>query len=85
MTVYQWVAVSALLLIIAVQVLNSLQLAMLRRSGRYPQRGKATMDDVERLLSTGSRTLAVRCYREIHLCSLRQASEAVAALSTERR
>jgi hypothetical protein len=51
-----------------------------KRAGRYPQRGKATMADVERLLSSGSRMWALRCYREIHGCSLRQAREGMDAL-----
>jgi hypothetical protein len=54
-----------------------------QRSGRYPERGKATMADVERLLHMGPPELAMRCYREIHVCSLRQAKEAVDALRIE--
>jgi hypothetical protein len=77
------VAIGAVLLGGA-QAFSSFHLAKLRRSGHYPERGKATTADVERLLSMGSRGLAVRCYREIHACSLRQASEAVHALSTKR-
>lgn len=83
MTFFVWVAVGAVLLG-AAQAFSSFQVAKLRRSGHYPQRGKATMADVERLLNMGSRGLAVRCYREIHRCSLRLASEAVHALSTKR-
>ena len=73
MTFILWVVITGLLLTIVAHALTSFQLAKLRRSGRYPQRGKATMADVERLLSTDSRGLALRCYREIHVCSLRQA------------
>jgi hypothetical protein len=75
-----WVAVAALLLVIVAHALTSFQVAKLRRAGRYPQRGTATMADVERLLNMDSRGLAVRCYREIHGCSVRQASDAVGAL-----
>jgi hypothetical protein len=67
----------------AAEAFSSFHMAKLRRSGRYPERGKATMGDVERLLKTGSPVWAVRCYREIHGCSLRQANEAVRALSTK--
>jgi hypothetical protein len=83
MTFFVWMAIGAVLLG-AVQGFNSLHLAKLRRTGDYPEPGKATMADVERLLNMGSRVMAVRCYREIHACSLRQASEAVHALSTKR-
>jgi hypothetical protein len=79
-----WVAVAALLLIIVAHALTSFQVARLRRSGRYPQCGTATMADVERLLKMDARVLAVRCYREIHGCSLRQANDAVGALVAKR-
>jgi hypothetical protein len=39
-----------------------------------------TMADVERFLSSGSRMWALRCYREIHGCSLWQAREGMDAL-----
>lgn len=59
---------------------TSFRLSALRRAGRYPQRGRATTGDVEKLLNMGSRGLAVRCYREIYGCSLREASDVVRAL-----
>lgn len=59
---------------------TSLQLARLRRRGIYPAPGAATMSDVERLLHTGHRVWAVRCYREIHGCSLQVAKQAVDSL-----
>ncbi len=58
-----------------------LRLSKLRRSRLYPKAGQASMADVERLLKSGSPTWAIRCYREIHGCSLRQAKEAVQNLS----
>lgn len=85
MTFSTWVAIIMVVLIGAAQVFNSLHIAKLRRLGRYPERGKATIADVERLVNMGSRGLAARCYREIHACSLREASEAVHALSTNRQ
>ena len=41
------------------------QIRILRRSGRYPAKGQASLDDVKRLLGEGHSTLALRCYREI--------------------
>ena len=75
-----WLAIIALLFLVVAQALTWFQITKLRRSGRYPERGRATMADVERLLRMGLRGLAMRCYREIHGCSLRQAKEAVDAL-----
>jgi len=68
----------------AAQMFSLFHVAALRRTGRYPERGQATMADVEELLNTGARRLALRCYREIHACSLREASDAVCALSAPR-
>ncbi len=53
------------------------QVARLRRSGVYPQAGNATMADVMRLKNRGLSVWAIRCYREIHCCSLREAKEGV--------
>lgn len=80
MNLFLWLVLAALLFIIAAQLITTFQLASMRRSGLYPQRGKATMADVERLLDSGARVWALRCYREIHRCSLRQAKEQIDAL-----
>jgi ribosomal protein L7/L12 len=39
------------------------------------------MADVVRLLDDNKRIWAIRCYREVHKCSLREAKDAVKALS----
>jgi hypothetical protein len=58
MTFFLWVVITALLLAVVTQAFSSVYLAKPRRSGRYPERGKATMADVVRLLNNGSRGLA---------------------------
>lgn len=85
MTLYEKIAVAGVLLVVAAHALTSFHVMLMRRAGRYPRRGQATMADVERLLDTDSRGYAVRCYRDIHRCSLRQASEAVRALAESRQ
>ena len=75
-----WTALLTFGFIVLAYLMRRLKLAVLRRSGQYPQPGQATMGDVERLLKDGKRVWAVRCYREIHGCGLRQARDAVAAL-----
>lgn len=82
MTSYVGLAIVAVF-IAAMQGFNWYRIAKLRRLGQYPEPGKATMADVEQLLKMDSRALAVRCYREIHGCSLRQASEAVQGLASK--
>jgi ribosomal protein L7/L12 len=42
-----------------------------------PPRGKATMQDVKRLVQAGQRIDAIRCYREIHQVGLAEAKDAV--------
>ncbi|MGB9108909.1 MAG: hypothetical protein WCC39_09500 [Telluria sp.] len=85
MTMYEKIVIAGLLLVIVAHALTSIHVMWMRRAGRYPQRGEATMADVERLLDRGANGYAVRCYREIHRCSLRQASEAVRALVESRQ
>ncbi|MDO4769774.1 MAG: hypothetical protein Q4A11_05340 [Brachymonas sp.] len=55
-----------------------LRIMALRAKGVYPQAGHASDTDVMRLLQNGHRILAMRCYREVHGCSLREAQAAVA-------
>lgn len=45
-----------------------------------PPRGQATPADVERLVQAGQLIGAIRCYRELHRCSLVEAKEAVEAM-----
>ncbi|RIX40307.1 MAG: hypothetical protein D3M94_21810 [Rhodocyclales bacterium GT-UBC] len=78
-TLFLLIAV-AILLVLGSQVYVTVIIAKLRRSGDYPLPGQATMADVERLHKQGLSTWAMRCYREIHGCSLRQAKEAIEKL-----
>jgi ribosomal protein L7/L12 len=54
-----------------------MQIAAARRLGTYPKQGKATMADVERLLSSGNRHWAIRCYREINKVGIAEARSIV--------
>jgi len=74
------VAVTALFFVLGTQFVVWLRLSGMRRSGEYPQRGRAVMADVVRLLDNKKRVWAIRCYREIHACGLRQAKHAVETL-----
>lgn len=78
---YFIIIVAVIALIVSFHLAAAAQLSTLRRAGLYPEAGKASMADVERLLSRGLPTLAMRCYREVHGCSLREAKEALAAMA----
>jgi hypothetical protein len=67
----------AILFVVGSHLYTTVALSKLRQSGVYPMAGQATMADVERLKKQGLPAWAVRCYREIHGCSLRQAKESV--------
>ena len=51
-----------------------------RRKGLYPERGKATMFDVRRLIIEGEKHLAVRVYAEIFKINHKEAKKAVEEL-----
>jgi ribosomal protein L7/L12 len=68
-------------LILVAQVVLWLQMRRMRHAGKYPRRGNAVMADVVRLLDDNKRICAIRCYREVNKCSLREAKDAVKALS----
>jgi len=79
-----WIAVAAVVLVLGVHAATLMRLARLRRAGLYPPPGQATMADVERLLQHGLPVWAMRCYREIHGCSLRQAKEAIESIPMDK-
>lgn len=60
-----------------------LRIMALRGKGLYPKVGQASDADMMRLLQNDHRILAMRCYREVHGCSLREAQAAVAKLATD--
>lgn len=76
-----WLALILVVIVLGLHISTLLHLARLRRVGLYPKAGQATMADVEHLLRSGLSVWAIRCYREVHGCSLRQAKQAVANLS----
>jgi len=47
-----------------------------------PATGRGTMDDVQRLVSKGHKIAAIKVYREVHGVGLKEAKEAVDAMST---
>lgn len=67
----------AILFVVGSHLYTTVTLSKLRQAGVYPMVGQATMADVARLKKQGLPVWAVRCYREIHGCSLRQAKESV--------
>ena len=58
------------------------KVAALRASGVYPEKGKETDADVLRLLKTGNKIEAIKCYRSIHSVGLKEAKDAVELLKT---
>jgi len=75
-----WILLVVALLILLPSIAFHLKLRKLRQQGQYPETGTASMDDVDRLLERGDTVLAIRCYREIHRCDLRQAKAAIEAM-----
>ena len=64
----------------AADVVFMLRLSRLRRAGIYPQPGQASAQDISRLVQLGYTGEAMRCHREVHGSSLRQAKAAVDAM-----
>ncbi len=57
----------------------------LRALGLYPQPGKASDEDVRRLVRAGQQVLAVRLYREVHGSTLAEAKRAVEGMAERAR
>lgn len=55
----------------------------LRARGLYPEEERATASDVLRLLHSGEKLMAIRCYRELHKVGLKEAKDAVERLEAK--
>ena len=72
-----WIALGLFAAFVVAFIFASMRTASDRRSGILPAAGQATTTDVERLVRSGRRIDAIRCYREIHHCGLAEAKKAV--------
>jgi ribosomal protein L7/L12 len=73
-------------IIVSAVAVHAFQLAKinhLRKAGIYPQKGQATDSDVERLVKSGRTTEAIKCHREVHKTTLREAKQAIETLQSK--
>ena len=75
-----WIAVGLAGIFAVIPIFAFFRDGAYRRSGLLPSAGQATMADVERLVRDGHRSVAIRCYREIHRVGLAEAVKAVDSL-----
>lgn len=71
--------VLAVLLIFSSRV-TAKKVDSLRARGVYPEPGKGTEADVIRLVESGEKIMAIRCYREITGQGLKESKDAVEAM-----
>ena len=69
-----------IVLLVVVKLFQYCKITHFRRKGIYPRKGNTTTEDVVRLAASGKRILAIKAYREINRCSLKEAKKAVDAL-----
>lgn len=68
-----YVALGVFLLLAAALFCTEICVYFARRSGRYPGKGQATINDVQKLVLKGDRIFAIRAYREVTGTSLKKA------------
>ena len=73
-----------LVLVLAGAVISNRKIKNMRDAGIYPESGKEKEEDVLRLLKSGNKILAIKCYREIHKIGLKEAKDAVELLEKHR-
>jgi ribosomal protein L7/L12 len=78
------VLVLAVILAFAATAASKKKVDALRVRGLYPEEGRATDDDVRRLLQAGEKIMAIRCYRELHQVGLKEAKDAVESLEIKK-
>lgn len=69
----------ALVIILGTLFFN-IKVYFLRKKGKYPLKGQVKQEDVSLLVSKGQTILAMRAYRELHRCGLKQARQAIQQL-----
>jgi hypothetical protein len=74
---YIYAIIMLLIIILILQLHSFFQKYFWIRSGLYPEEGKATMLDVERLAKEGHHMMAITCHREVTASSLKEAKRAV--------
>jgi hypothetical protein len=76
--------VAALLLVYCIAVARQrLKIYFARKNGQYPMPGHVKTVDIQRLVAEGQTSLAMRAYRELHRCGLKQAKKAIAQMKKE--
>lgn len=76
----------ALILFFALATFHSrIKLYRARKNGKYPLRGQVQKDDVLQLVSDGQTAFAMRAYRELHHCGLREAKKAIQQIKKEQQ
>lgn len=76
--------VAALLLVFCIaEVRQRLKIHFARKNGQYPMPGHVKTVDIQRLVADGQTALAMRAYRELHRCGLKQAKKAIAQIKKQ--
>lgn len=76
--------VAALLLVYCIaEVRQHIKIHFARKNGQYPMPGQVTTADIQRLVADGQTVLAMRAYRELHRCGLKQAKQAISQMKKQ--
>jgi ribosomal protein L7/L12 len=75
--ILSWIIFGLAVAVIAAFILTLRRDPVVSQPGILSQDGKATASDVESLVKAGRKIDAIRCYREIHHCSLGEAKDAI--------
>jgi ribosomal protein L7/L12 len=70
-------AAAAVLAVVGAARKGQRRIKDLQESGGYPLEGREQDADVLRLLKSGEKILAIRCYRSVHKVGLKEAKDAV--------
>jgi ribosomal protein L7/L12 len=75
--ILSWIVLGLASAVVAAFIFALRRDSVVSGSGILPQDKKATTSDVESLVKSGQKIDAIRCYREIHHCSLVEARDAI--------
>lgn len=79
--ILSWIVLGLAVAVIAAFIFALRRDSVVSYRGILPQDRTVTKSDVESLVKAGRQIDAIRCYREIHHCSLVEAKDAIANYS----
>ena len=80
---FAYIVLTIALLLLIMNFRSNARFKTAQRSGLYPPPGHGNDEDVLRLIQAKQKLLAIKLYRELHNCGLKEAKDAIDVMAVE--